>query len=274
MEIEFELTDRRWHRRQPQRRAVEATHEHIDIYREALEEFESRHRHLSLGELWSRLIPTRVVPNVQPSTALTSAVQSTASACPVPHQAESSTSTSFSLLPPAAKGSRPARHEEETEEQSDDSDEHEERGAAGPSQGSEPFEERAPRVHVNVEDLPTYEELLRDYDPTTQHLDSFIRRTFDFPALEELILTKCKEHEKFNSDFEFEYIDSFVVRLVRHLTRFRDSDAPDSSTRIRLVDLRDTNLYEENPEVRLMRLLAPHVKFLADPKPLPEETEE
>lgn len=114
--------------------------------------------------------------------------------------------------------------------------------------------------------LPTLEQLLRDYDPTVQHLDSFMARTFNFPALEELILKNCRYPVR-------ELIDmGFIVRLVRHFTRFRESDAPDSPTHLRLVDLRDTDLFENYPELRLMSLLAPHIEFLADDEPpAPEE---
>ena len=60
--------------------------------------------------------------------------------------------------------------------------------------------------------------------------------------------------------------ESFVVRLVRHMTRFRKSDQLDSPTRQLRVDLRGTNHFEESSAVGLMRLLAPHVKCITDPE--------
>lgn len=111
-----------------------------------------------------------------------------------------------------------------------------------------------------MNDLPTLEQLQSNYDPTVQHLDSFMLRIFYFPALEELVLKNCNEQKAL-------WRESFVVRLVRHLTLFRESDAPDSPTRLRCVDLRYTNVFEGSPAVRLMSLLAPHVKFIADPEP-------
>ena len=104
-------------------------------------------------------------------------------------------------------------------------------------------------------DLPILEQLLRDYDPKTQHLDSLLMRNFYFPSLEQLVLKNCKESPNGQS---------FVLRLVRHMTRFRESDVPDSPTRLRHVDLRGTNLFEGSSAVQVMRLLAPHVEFYVD----------
>ena len=123
------------------------------------------------------------------------------------------------------------------------------------------------KANDDVNDLPTLEQLQTSYDPTVQHLDSFMMRHFFFPALEELILKNCKEQEGWISNYGFVNGESFVVRLVRHLTRFRESDDPDSRTCLRRVDLRGTNLLEGSSAVRLMRLLAPHVQFIADPEP-------
>lgn len=120
---------------------------------------------------------------------------------------------------------------------------------------------------VNQKELPSLEQLLRDYDPTEQHLDPLMTRTFYFPALEELFLKHCKEYRGSIPRPRFANRPNFMVRLVRHLTRFRERDANDSPTRLRRVDLRDTGIYEGSSEVRLMRLLAPHVEFLVDRKP-------
>lgn len=124
------------------------------------------------------------------------------------------------------------------------------------------------REVIDMEELPTREQMLRDYDPSVQHLDAFLMRHFHFPALEQLVLRNCLERYHYNWSYNADCIKrKFLVRFVRHLTRFRESDAPDSQTRLRLVDLRCTNLYEEDSAVRLMRLLAPHVEFIADFKP-------
>ena len=117
-----------------------------------------------------------------------------------------------------------------------------------------------------MNDLPTLEQLQTSYDPTVQHLDSFMRHFFVF-ALEELILKNCKEQEGWVSDYGFVNEESFVVRLVRHLTRFPESDVPDSPTRLRRVDLRGSNLFEGSSAARLLRLFALHVVFITDPEP-------
>ena len=122
------------------------------------------------------------------------------------------------------------------------------------------------KANDDVNDLPTLEQLKTSYDPTVQHLDSFMMRHFFFPALEELILKNCKEQKGWVSDYGFVEDESFVVRLVRHLTRFRESDVPDSRTHLRRIDLSGTNLFVQSSAVRLMRILAPHVEFIADPE--------
>lgn len=208
------------------------THQHADIYQQALEDFDSTQ---TLGELQSRLIPPRASPT---------------DAC---HH--------FHSRPPVLWGNwfrlyrlalNVANHNTNTTSTTELEKCDEANGARATSAVASDSDQQT----IEYEDLPTLEQLVRDYDPSVQHLDSFMLRHFYFPALEELVLKNCVEQA---------FGQSFLARLVRHLTRFRESDAPHSQTPLRRVDLRGSKIYDEDSAVRLMGLLAPNVKIMAEP---------
>ena len=199
---------------------------------------------LSLGELLTRFIPARATPADVPPLAFQPTGQLEQEA-----QLAVSLSTLFLL-------------DDETKQKSLECNET--AGANSSAASSMTSLQKQHKDSDDMNDLPTLEQLQSNYDPTVQHLDSFMMRTFYFPALEELVLKNCEEQDGWITGYGD--VTGFVVRLVRHLTRFRESDAPDSPTCLRRVDLSDTSLFDGRSAMRLMRLLAPHVEFIADPE--------
>lgn len=236
---------------------------HKDIYEEIIEDFDASR--ISLGELRARFIPPRATAISAPNTVSTS--YSSSSAYP-PAESQSAECESHSV----------ARLDESPQSSLEVSECDEACGTAVASNGNRRSSVASADVdstaHSSKEDekLPTLEQLLSDYNPAVQHLEPLMTRTFSLPALEELVLTNCKERGGAFSGAPFGDKQGFVVRLVRHLTRFRESDAPDSPTRLRRLDLRATCLSDGSSHVRLMRLLAPHVEILAARKPLCSQT--
>lgn len=193
----------------------------MDIYSQAAEEF--KNSQISIGELHNCLIPPRALAADWLPLPLSSADVSSSSA-------ESSVNQTLEFVVDEAR-------------------------AVGANQLEQSNRSKVKRKARD--DLPTYEQLKTAYNPSRQHLDIFMKRTFNFPGLEQLILKNCREYN----------IGSlFLVRLLRHLTRFREANAPDSPTRIRLVDLRGIKFDKDisSTEFQLLPLLAPHVQFLID----------
>lgn len=236
---------------------------HKDIYEEIIEDFDASR--ISLSELRARFIPPRATAIAAPNTVSTSYSSSSAYSPAESQSAECESHTSMARL-------------DESPQSSLEVSEFDEPCGTAASNGNRCSSVASADVdstaHSSKEDekLPTLEQLLSDYNPTVQHLEPLMTRTFSLPALEELVLTNCKERGGAFSGAPFGNKQGFVVRLVRHLTRFRENDAPDSPTRLRRLDLRATCLSDGSSHVRLMRLLAPHVEILAARKPLCSQT--
>lgn len=131
----------------------------MDIYSQAAEEF--KNSQISIGELHNCLIPPRALTADWLQLPLSSADVSSSSA-------ESSVNQTLEFVVDEAR-------------------------AVGANQLEQSNRSKVKRKARNdLKDLPTYEELKTVYNPSRQHLDTFMKRTFNFPGLEQLILQRVQ----------------------------------------------------------------------------------
>lgn len=229
-----------------------------DIYEEAINGLEASR--VTLDELRTRFIPLRATPAATAIAQRSQTASTSTSTCPVGLLTQSLSSEARLEDSSSPHGPPAPLIGNDWEEIG---------GAAATANASEMAklgsetskhkQIRKDQIEEEQKQQPTLVQRYSEYDSTVQHMDSLLMRIFDFPALEQLELSGQVPGAPFVTR------QSFLVRLVRHLTRFRETDAPDSPTRLRRVDLSDTGLFEHNSSVRLMRLLAPHVEFIVSP---------